>query len=114
MTKYKCKNCGGYNVQLRAWVKPNEGNKYVDDTLDETGYCEDCDDSCKIIPVEETSEETKTFRITWRHEVCIDAENQEEAEEKWRHLSLGNLEDEEERGNINSHECIILTTVEEV
>ena len=41
----KCSQCGGTNVQSKAWVKPNENDKFVDYISDEIedSYCDDCD-----------------------------------------------------------------------
>ena len=43
-----CRNCGSDNTQLRAWVKPNENNLFVDYTPDEDGYCCDCETNSEI------------------------------------------------------------------
>jgi len=38
-----CTHCGSDNVQVKAWVKPNENNKFVDYVEgDELGWCDDC------------------------------------------------------------------------
>lgn len=41
---YRCPVCGGTHIQLRAWILPNRGNRYVDDCEDiaDTGFCLDC------------------------------------------------------------------------
>ena len=41
-----CDDCGGENVQVKAWVKPNERNAYVDSAGEDTAdnWCEDCED----------------------------------------------------------------------
>jgi len=41
-----CDECGGENVQVKAWVKPNKGNTYVDGAGDDVddNWCEDCDE----------------------------------------------------------------------
>jgi len=43
-TVYQCTECEGRNVQVKAWVLPNQGMKYVDEVNegDELGWCEDC------------------------------------------------------------------------
>jgi len=39
-----CPNCNSDNVQLKAWVKPNEDNKIVDLAEgDDMGWCNDCE-----------------------------------------------------------------------
>ncbi|HLO91568.1 MAG TPA: hypothetical protein VK172_10435 [Lentimicrobium sp.] len=40
-----CKHCGSDNVEMKAWVKPNQGNKFSDFVSDQEGddnYCLDC------------------------------------------------------------------------
>jgi hypothetical protein len=48
---YKCKECKSTNVELKAWIKPNEGliagvPELMDD---EIGYCLECDEQYEII-----------------------------------------------------------------
>ena len=40
---YVCTHCGSDNVQVMVWVKPNEGNKFVDYEVDDVkpGWCID-------------------------------------------------------------------------
>lgn len=49
-TRYYCEHCGSDNVQVKAWVKPNLGNKYVgevhDDIID--CWCDDCDTHSRV------------------------------------------------------------------
>lgn len=42
-TTYICTHCGSDNVQVKAWVKPNENYKFVDEVNegDKPGWCED-------------------------------------------------------------------------
>jgi len=40
-----------------------------------------------------------TYRITFRHEVFIDADSEEEAQDLWGRLDLGRLDDELSAGN---------------
>lgn len=44
-TVYQCTECEGRNVQVKAWVLPNQGMKFVDEVCegDELGWCEDCE-----------------------------------------------------------------------
>ena len=42
-TLYICTHCNSDNVQVKAWVKPNENNECVDEVPDEMGWCDDCD-----------------------------------------------------------------------
>ena len=48
---YKCKECKSTNVELKAWIKPNEGliTGYSEIVDDEIGYCLDCDEQYEII-----------------------------------------------------------------
>lgn len=46
------------------------------------------------------------YRITWRHEVNIEANSQEEAERKWESINLGNLNEGVESGLASSHEWV--------
>tara|TARA_R110000772_G_scaffold15512_1_gene44965 strand:- start:3654 stop:3848 length:195 start_codon:yes stop_codon:yes gene_type:complete len=46
------------------------------------------------------------FRITWRHEVNLQAETKEEAKQLWEALSLGQLNREVADGEITSHEFV--------
>lgn len=40
---YVCTQCNSDNVQIKAWVKPNEDNKFIDEVEgDEMGWCDDC------------------------------------------------------------------------
>ena len=41
--RYVCSHCGGDNVQIKAWVKPNLNYKFVGEVEgDELGWCDDC------------------------------------------------------------------------
>lgn len=41
--RYICSHCGSDNVQVKAWVKPNDNYKYVGEVEgDELGWCDDC------------------------------------------------------------------------
>ena len=43
-----CTHCNSDNVQIKAWVKPNQNNEFVDLTEDSIGWCEDCQDNVHI------------------------------------------------------------------
>jgi hypothetical protein len=48
-----CTHCNSDNVQLKAWVKPNEDNKFVDLVEgDEMGWCNDCKLPSVIVSLE--------------------------------------------------------------
>lgn len=46
------------------------------------------------------------FRITWRHEVIIEAKTPQEAREKWEQVRLGSLDSEECSDVIHSHDFV--------
>lgn len=46
--KYCCPICGGTNIQLQAWIDPNNNNKYIGDTEDDECWCEDCEKHTKL------------------------------------------------------------------
>ena len=42
-TDYVCSNCNSNNVEVKAWIKPNEDNQMVDFVEDiDIGWCDDC------------------------------------------------------------------------
>ena len=49
-TVYICSHCNSDNVQVKAWVRPNQGMLYVDEVNegDEMGWCDDCNLSAVI------------------------------------------------------------------
>jgi hypothetical protein len=56
MTTFKCKVCGSTDVEIRAWIKPNEdnfcsGSGYFSDIINdpENGYCCDCGENQQLI-----------------------------------------------------------------
>ena len=48
----------------------------------------------------------KTYRVTWRHELIIEAQSGEQAKEKCELITLGKLDQEVADGKICSHEYI--------
>ena len=46
------------------------------------------------------------FRITWRHEVIIEAETKEAAKQNWDGINLGELDREVAYDEIYSHEFV--------
>jgi translation elongation factor EF-Ts len=48
----------------------------------------------------------KQFRKTYRHEVIIEAETNEEAQQIWESIALGKLDQEVADGGIYSHEFV--------
>ena len=52
-TIYQCQHCMSDRVQVKAWVRPNEGNRYVDEVEgDPLGWCDDCEQNVVIETVE--------------------------------------------------------------
>jgi hypothetical protein len=45
--RYCCSECGGTNIQVRAWIDTNT-NKYISDIDDGECWCADCMDYTKI------------------------------------------------------------------
>lgn len=41
-SKYCCSVCEGTNIQLQAWIDPNNNNRYIEDTEDDECWCDDC------------------------------------------------------------------------
>jgi len=47
MTKLVCEECGGTNIQTKAWVDPNGNGDYIDlmeGDDDDDNWCDDCQD----------------------------------------------------------------------
>lgn len=47
LPKYCCSVCGSTNIQLQAWIDPNN-NKYIEGTEDDVCWCENCQEHTKI------------------------------------------------------------------
>lgn len=45
---YKCAKCGGTNIQFRAWVAPNENDKFCSYIDDEDAWCDNCEDHVMV------------------------------------------------------------------
>jgi len=43
-----CKQCGGTNVEIEAWVDANT-HEYIDNSSSEEGYCSDCGERVELI-----------------------------------------------------------------
>lgn len=52
LPKYCCSICSGTNIQLQAWIDPNNNNKYIEDTEDDECWCENCQEHTKIKKIE--------------------------------------------------------------
>lgn len=48
LPKYCCSVCGSTNIQLQAWIDPNNNNKYIEGTEDDECWCENCQEHTKI------------------------------------------------------------------
>jgi len=74
-TVYICMHCYSDNVQVQAWVRPNQGMQYVDEVAegDMPGYCNDCDLSAVI----ETAE-FKRHNTVIGFQVCGENDTKEE------------------------------------
>lgn len=55
----------------------------------------------------------KQFRVTYRHEVFIEAETSEEAQLIWQSLDLGKLDQEVADGEISSHDYVEAVSFED-
>jgi hypothetical protein len=53
-TLYICSHCNSDNVQVKAWVRPNQGHAFVDEVNEgyELGWCDDCQLSSVVDTVE--------------------------------------------------------------
>jgi len=53
-TMIVCDECGGINVQSRAWVYPNKNNEFVDLMSEEVqdNWCDDCDSNVSTSSIE--------------------------------------------------------------
>ena len=52
--RYVCDNCGSDNVQIKAWVKPNNNNEYdsvIEDDDDYNDWCEDCQSHINVMVI---------------------------------------------------------------
>lgn len=54
------------------------------------------------------------YRITWRHEIYLLADNPSEARDKWETINLGKLKEEVAKKHILSHEFVELSSVEDM
>lgn len=72
---YLCTHCQSDNVQVKAWVRPNEGNLYVDEVNegDEPGWCDDCNLTTFI----ETAQLKATAKVIGFQVVGEDGTNEE-------------------------------------
>ena len=48
LSKYCCSVCNSTNIQLQAWIDPNNNNKYIEDTEDDECWCKNCQEHTKI------------------------------------------------------------------
>src|SRR6056297_1655913 len=64
-TIYRCQHCYSDNVQVKAWVRPNNNNVFIDEVNpDELGWCEDCELNVVVETVEmEENAEVIGFQV---------------------------------------------------
>jgi Zn finger protein HypA/HybF involved in hydrogenase expression len=53
-----CTECGSKNVQVKAWVCPNDNNSYAGE-CDDDAWCEDCDEHVSLESVKVKKRKTK-------------------------------------------------------
>ena len=49
-----CNDCGSTDVEVKAWVNPNNDNEYKGSYDDDDGYCNDCGEAGKSIVDKDT------------------------------------------------------------
>ena len=54
-----CSECGSKNVQVKAWVYPNENNSYAGDIDDGEAWCENCDEHVSLNWIELKNQKRK-------------------------------------------------------
>ncbi|GAB6013317.1 hypothetical protein [Viscerimonas tarda] len=53
-----CAECGSKDVQVKAWVYPNDNNSYAGD-IDDDAWCEDCEDHVSLDLVKRKKKKSK-------------------------------------------------------
>lgn len=62
----RCEECGSIEVQIQAWVDPNQNNKFISDCEDyKSSWCDGCESHVKAIPHKEFMEEVVDY--WWKH-----------------------------------------------
>lgn len=61
---------------------------------------------------EDNSNIKRPYRFTWRHEVYIEANSEDEATDKWEELNLGELDKCVKDGEIEFHNFVELVSVD--
>lgn len=61
-TKFKCAECGGFNIQVRAWVNMNT-NEYIKDCDDDEFWCEDCESFVDLEKIKEEPEKEPIIKL---------------------------------------------------
>ena len=48
--KWRCTECKGKNVEIRAWVNPNDLKQidFIEDGGNDDNWCNDCDDHTEL------------------------------------------------------------------
>jgi len=63
---YRCPECGSTDIQMRAWIAPNRGSRYVEDIIDDGAdddWCRNCERTVRARPTDELLAETEKW---WR------------------------------------------------
>lgn len=48
---YRCEECGSTDVEIKAWIKINEGGRYASDCEDfDRSYCNNCNENVRVRP----------------------------------------------------------------
>lgn len=48
---YRCEVCGSTDVEIKAWIKPNEGGRYAGDCEEfDRSFCNNCDENVRVRP----------------------------------------------------------------
>lgn len=62
---WRCEECGSTDVEIKAWIKPNEGGRYVGDCEEfDRSYCNCCNANIRVRPTSALLE----YAETWWHE----------------------------------------------
>lgn len=58
----RCEECGSTEVQIQAWVDPNQNNKFISDCEDDkSSWCDDCETHVRAVPHSEFMEDVINY-----------------------------------------------------
>jgi len=63
---YRCPECGSTDIQMRAWIAPNRGSRYVEDIIyggADDDWCQNCERNVRARPTDELLAEAEKW---WR------------------------------------------------